>query len=90
MKQLVQAAREASDALARNNADRLEEMCAFAIYSMQKHAIRTSDSLSHDERSAMSIAVMAFQRQVLAARANIILRERLFASHQKESAPWAP
>ncbi len=74
---------QASDALAANDADTLEAFIA--------NTPAAAENLSDDEKAACRQALLVFRRQVLAARGNIILRQRLLAARtpQQES-PWAP
>jgi len=80
----------ASEALARNDAERLEEMCAFVTTAAGNHELPVPQDrhkdLTEDERSAMRTAVLAFRRQVMAARGNLILRERLLATRYEDIA----
>ena len=84
---MTQIILDASEALARNDAERLQGMCN-TVSGNEALAPEVS-GLSEEERSAMRIAVLAFQRQVLAARANVIVRQRLLASRAGEMESWA-
>ncbi len=74
---------QASDALSRNDADALEQLCT-SIPGVEAPATEA-------ERVAYLNALLVFQRQVLAARSNLVLRQRLLAAHHPAgAAPWAP
>lgn len=72
---------QASDALSRNDPEALESLCAQAAAAARAPA-------SLDERAAFAAAMFVFRRQVLSARSNLILRERLLAAHAGGGAPW--
>ena len=72
---------QASKALSHNDAAALEDLCAQLVSS--------APPSSPDEQHALHAAVLVFKRQVLAARTNLVLRERLLTARVKEVAPWA-
>ncbi len=69
---------QASHALSHNDADTLEQLCA--------EAGACSPIPANLAEYTALLAVL--RRQVLAARANIVLRHRLLAHHLE--LPWAP
>lgn len=77
---------QASDALSRNDAEALEQLCTQAT-----KALSSDPPATEAERIAYTNALLVFQRQVLAARGNLVLRQRLLAAHHPAgAAPWAP
>lgn len=72
---------QASDALSRNDFEALESLCAQA--GAAAHA-----QVSTEDRAALAAALLVFKRQVLSARSNLILRERLLATHAGGGTPW--
>lgn len=72
--------REASDALVANHVDRLQSLCTAAEQMPSRH---TPANLA--EYAAL---LSVLRRQVLAARSNIVLRQRLLGIHTE--APWVP
>ncbi len=74
---------QASLALSHNDAETLEHLCAEAGKC-------TADATNLAEYTAL---LTILRRQLLAARANIVLRHRLLAQHplaQRLEMPWAP
>ena len=74
---------QASDALIRNDAAALENLCA------QAETIFTAGPHPADGRSAFAHALLVFRRQVIAARGQVILRQRFSAAHASPEGPWA-
>ncbi len=71
---------QASQALSRNRADTLERLCA--------EAEQTVWSPTPANLAEYAALLTVLRRQVLAARSNLILRQRLLA--QRTEVPWAP
>ncbi len=72
---------QASDALCRGDAVALEGL------SVQAKDL-VAQNLTHSERSALHQALLVFQRQVLAARTNLVMRRHLFAVHAAGENLW--
>ena len=69
----------ARDALARNDADTLETLCS-----------GTMAVISPGDAVACREALRVFRRQVIAARVNLVVRQRLLASRSAQEGSWAP
>ena len=80
---------QASDALSRNDAEALEALCEQAASALHRQpgADPTGES-GTAERAAYAQALLCFQRQVIAARSNLTLRQRLLSAHAPGAAPW--
>ena len=68
---------QASNALSRNDSVALEALCAQALTAAPANT------------AASQQALLVLQRQVLAARSNLVLRQRLLAVRTGGAAPWA-
>ncbi len=70
----------ASDALAANDADCLEQLCHEAA----------ARQVAPEEAARYTTALLAFQKQVNRAQQNIVLRQRLFERRLVEETQWVP
>ena len=84
LSQVSNALSQASDALSRNDAEALETLCAQAV-ALRSEPLSAAE-VGAPERAAYAQALLCFQRQVLAARSNLTLRQRMLAAHAPDFA----